>query len=409
MTGEQVRVALVMDHPAQQFTRAFELLSGEPGVRLRVFYWSAQQRRYEPGFGCWVSWDVDMLSGYRWAAPPAGWPTVRRLRWFGGRLRAFRPDVVVCYGWATPIVQAAIVHSGLTRTPLIFYSDSTWQYANRGRRGLAKSAALRMLMSSGAGAVATGVFNREFYIRHGMHPGRIWPGVCPADTDLFGRARTAHGESADGGNARLRIGFAGKLTSQKGVDELLRAAAALPRSHAWSVSIVGDGPQLTSLRALARRLAVADRVTFHGFANTTEMPALLAGLDVVVVPSRRDRRVLVTIEAMAAGAAVVVSDATAVWGAGDLVEDGVTGLVYRSGDPAALAGQLRRLLDDPGLLAALREAGTRRAAAFGPASFARTMASAARMCALGPDGRARPGWPGSAAGEDGDPAWTARP
>jgi glycosyltransferase involved in cell wall biosynthesis len=52
------------------------------------------------------------------------------------------------------------------------------------------------------------------------------------------------------------------------------------------------------------------------------MPKLLAGFDVVVVPSRLDMRVLVTIEAMAAGAAVIVSDATAVWGPGDLMRPG---------------------------------------------------------------------------------------
>ena len=52
---------------------------------------------------------------------------------------------------------------------------------------------------------------------------------------------------------------------------------------------------------------------------------------------------------------MVVSDATAVWGAGDLIEHGVTGLVYKSGQPAALAGQLTRLLHEPALLARLGE------------------------------------------------------
>ena len=96
----------------------------------------------------------------------------------------------------------------------------------------------------------------------------------------------------------------------------------------WTITVVGDGPLMSGLRELAGELGVADRVIFHGFANTTEMPKLLAGFDIVVVPSRLDMRVLVTIEAMAAGAAIVVSDATAVWGPGDLVENEVTGLVF---------------------------------------------------------------------------------
>jgi glycosyltransferase involved in cell wall biosynthesis len=88
----------------------------------------------------------------------------------------------------------------------------------------------------------------------------------------------------------------------------------------------------------------------------------------------------VTIEAMAAGAAVIVSDATAVWGPGDLIEDGVTGLVYRTGEPEMLAWQLRRLLDDPVLLDRLQRDGAEKAAGFGSAAFARTMRDAARMC-----------------------------
>jgi phosphatidylinositol alpha 1,6-mannosyltransferase len=229
-----------------------------------------------------------------------------------------------------------------------------------------------------AGAISTGAFNREFYISCGMDPRRIWPGVCPADTELFGMARAGGAAPPGAGPTPLRIGFAGKLIARKGADELLRAAALLPAARDWSVTVVGDGPLMPDLRALAAELGLAGRVTFRGFANTTEMPALLAGFDVMVVPSRWDMRALVTIEAMAAGAAVIVSDATAVWGPGDLVEDGVSGLVYRSGDPAALGRQLRRLLDDPGLLATLRAAAVVRVAEFGPDAFARTMASAIR-------------------------------
>ena len=99
----------------------------------------------------------------------------------------------------------------------------------------------------------------------------------------------------------------------------------------------------------------------------------------MVVPSRLDMRALVTIEAMAAGAAVVVSDATAVWGPGDLVEHEVTGMVYPSGDPRALSRELGRLIADRPFLTKLRCSGAERAAGYGPDAFARTMASAAWM------------------------------
>ena len=66
-----IRVALVIDHPPQQFARALQLLAREPGVRLDVYYWSVAERFYDPGFERSVSWDIDLLGGYPWGAPPA--------------------------------------------------------------------------------------------------------------------------------------------------------------------------------------------------------------------------------------------------------------------------------------------------------------------------------------------------
>jgi glycosyltransferase involved in cell wall biosynthesis len=380
MTCGTLRIALVMDHPAQHFARALQLLANEPGLRVHVYYWSTPERSYDAEFARPVSWDIDLLGGYPWAAPGSGQTTIRRVRWLVRQLRKTRPDVVVCYGWAAPISRAAIMYCLLARTRLLMYGDATWQHSASGRHHMARWAALGLLLRRCAGAVSTGAFNREFYIRYGMDPRRIWPGVCPADTELFGAARAGRRGRPDPDDGELRIGFAGKLIARKGVDELIRAAALLPHARAWSVTVIGDGPLLAGLRALTDELGLGDRVTFHGFANTTEMPKLLAGFDVVVVPSRLDMRILVTIEAMAAGTAVIVSDATAVWGPGDLIEDGTTGLVYRSGEPAMLARQLGRLLDDPALLDGLQRRGVERSARFGPAAFARTMRDAAEMC-----------------------------
>lgn len=273
----------------------------------------------------------------------------------------------------------AIIYCLLSRTRLLIYSDSTWQHFTNSRHSPFRWFLLRILMHLSTGALATGTFNREFYILHGMPPSRIWPGVCPADTGFYAQARADRSEEP-APDSLVRIGFAGKLIARKGVDELLEAVAALPSAADWSLVIVGEGPLKPRLQQLAARLKVADKVAFYGFANTTEMPKLLAGVDIVVVPSRRDMRVLLTIEAMAAGAALIVSDATAVWGPGDLIEHEVTGLVYPSGDPGALADQLRRLLEDRQLLATLRANGAERAESFGPAAFARTTAAAVRSC-----------------------------
>ena len=374
---DPIRTAVIMDHPVQHFARGLQFLAAHDDLALQICYWWTARRFRDPSFAREISWDVDLLDGYDWGSAPPGGSLLIRLGWLLKRLQVIRPEILVCYGWASVITRAAIVYGLITGTPILLYSDSTWQHPSRGWRRLARLAGLRILVRLGAGAISTGVFNREFYILHGMPPERIWAGVCPADTDMFGQAREQQADMV-AGKSCLRIGFAGKLVPRKGVDELLHAVARLPEAAKWTLTIIGDGPLKPELEALSQRLGIDYMVAFHGFANTTEMPKLLAGFDVVVVPSREDYRVLVTIEAMAAGAAVVVSDATAVWGPGDLVEDGTTGLVYRSGAPAELAEQLTRLIEEPGLLAALRENGARRVQGFGPGAFACTTAAAIR-------------------------------
>jgi len=372
-----VRAAIVMGHPAQQFTRGLQLLSDEQEIELHVYYRSTARSFKDPGFNREVSWDVDLLGGYDWSAPPHSITMpAARARWFIQRLRSDRPEIVICYGWGSTIARECIMYCMLARVPILLYGDSTWQHPTGGRGGLIRAVLLRAVTMLCSGAVSTGTFNREFYIRYGMHPRRIWPGVCPADTEAFEGARTEARNDKAASPHHLSIGFAGKLIPRKGVKDLLEAAALLPRSRDWSVTIVGDGPLLGELQDLVQGLGLVDRVVFRGFANTSEMPKLLASFDVVVVPSHMDMRALVTIEAMAAGATIVVSDATAVWGAGDLVQHGITGLVYPAQRPDALATQLASLLDDPDLLAMLCANGTARVSNFGPEAFARTMKAA---------------------------------
>jgi glycosyltransferase involved in cell wall biosynthesis len=225
MNHRPIRIALVMNHPAQHFTRALQLLSEETDLQVHVYYWSVPNRFHDPGFGRTITWDIDLLAGYAWAAPMPGKSAVGKFRWVAGQLRAMRPDVVISYGWASPIARMSIIYCVLARIRVLLYGDSTWQHSIRGRHRVSRWLLLRILMHLCSGAVSTGVFNREFYIRNGMNPRQIFSGVCPADTEMFERAHNDNQRAAQAGHRELRIGFAGKLIAQKGVDELLKASA----------------------------------------------------------------------------------------------------------------------------------------------------------------------------------------
>jgi glycosyltransferase involved in cell wall biosynthesis len=130
--------------------------------------------------------------------------------------------------------------------------------------------------------------------------------------------------------------FVGRLSPEKGVEELLEATAGLPRV------IVGDGP----LRDL-----VPDTI---GFVSRNDLRLEYERAAVVACPSRREGYGVVAREALAYGRPVV---ATAVGGLADAVEDGITGLLVPPRDPAALRAAIERLLADPELRRTLGAAG----------------------------------------------------
>jgi glycosyltransferase involved in cell wall biosynthesis len=134
--------------------------------------------------------------------------------------------------------------------------------------------------------------------------------------------------------------YAGRLSVEKGVLELVEAARGLP------LVVAGDGP-------LRPRVPEA-----RGFVSHDELQRLYARAAVVACPSRREGFGVACLEAMAHGRPVV---ATGVGGLLDLVVDGETGIVVPPRDAAALRAALERLLGDRDLRRRLGAAGRERA------------------------------------------------
>jgi len=152
-------------------------------------------------------------------------------------------------------------------------------------------------------------------------------------------------------SARFRVGFLGTVAPAKGVHVLVDACRRLPEG-VFEIRVVGDMTiwpgYVGDLRRSARDLPIA-------FADAVEHASigdLLAGLDALVVPSIwRENAPQVVQEALMAGVPVVASD---IGGLPEMVRHGVTGFLFRPGDPADLAEKLVRLRESPGLVAALR-------------------------------------------------------
>lgn len=155
----------------------------------------------------------------------------------------------------------------------------------------------------------------------------------------------------------LVIGTVGRLAGVKDQASLLEAFQRLVSRHPAPLRLViaGDGPLRPSLEAQARKLGIASQVWITGDRN--DVPEILRLFDLFALPSLGEGISNTILEAMASGLPIV---ATRVGGNPELVTEGENGLLVPSGDPAALAAALARLLGDPALRVAMGKAGRQR-------------------------------------------------
>ncbi|MGQ9523465.1 MAG: glycosyltransferase [Armatimonadota bacterium] len=153
-------------------------------------------------------------------------------------------------------------------------------------------------------------------------------------------------------SGRTVLGYVSLLRRLEGVDTLVLASAALAqRRNDTACLVVGDGPDLARLQALARGLDSRCRIVFTGRVPHSQIMRYYSLIDVFVVPRIRAKvcetvTPLKPLEAMCMSKAVVVSD---VGGLTELVTDGVTGLTFEAGSPEALAACCEALIRNPEL------------------------------------------------------------
>lgn len=142
-----------------------------------------------------------------------------------------------------------------------------------------------------------------------------------------------------------------RMVRKNAIDVIIRSLTLLDAHVKFLV--LGIGPDEEMLRTLARSLGVADRIQFLGQILHTEMPKYLKVSDIFIRPSRSEGLGNSFLEAMAAGLPVI---ATPVGGIPDFLFDPdanpdhePTGLFASVDDPASIARQVNRLLNDNAL------------------------------------------------------------
>lgn len=190
-------------------------------------------------------------------------------------------------------------------------------------------------------------------IEEGVHPAKVVTIANGLDVERFAARKqraTPRGSRVVTTVANLRPG--------KGHDVLLRAAARLVRRVPdIRFRIIGDGPRRRDLQRQAVALRISSHVDFLGYRS--DVPELLRGSDIFVLPSLMEASPNALIEAMAAGVPIV---ATRVGGIPEAIEHERSGILVPAGDDRALAAGIARLMKRPQIAARLADAARQSAA-----------------------------------------------
>jgi glycosyltransferase involved in cell wall biosynthesis len=272
--------------------------------------------------------------------PLAWWPLFQALR--RERIDVLHTHAFGQNAWGSVIGR-------LTRVPVVIAHEHNWAFSGRALRPLID----RELIARCASAmiVVSGEARRRMIEVERIPPERLVllpngiRALPPSDR---------HAVRADLGvdEDDPVIGTVCIIRSEKALDVLLRAAALLIRDFPrLRVLIVGDGPDRARTEATTHQLGLEGHVLVTG--HRTDVPDLLAAMDVAVLSSDYEGSPLSMLEFMDAGKPIV---ATRVGGIPEAIEEGVHGVLVPPRDEAGLAAALRGVLRDPD---AAREMGAR--------------------------------------------------
>lgn len=325
------------------YQRKLELIAAQPGIDLTVVvppYWGRQ------------ALERAHLQGYRLEVLPVRFNGSFHLHYYrglGSLMRRLRPQVVHIdeepYNLAAYQALRLAQRNG---AKTLFFS---WQ--NLLRRypppfNWMESAVLRHAeMALVGNQEAEQVWRAKGY----DGPLRVIP-QFGVDTDLFQPGTEPRPRRP------LRIGYAGRLVPEKGLDLLIKAASLLTQPCA--LIFVGAGPDQERLRTVAGLHNIGGMLDIRPSVPSTQMPSIYREFDVLALPSQtrpnwKEQFGRVLIEAMACGLPVIGSDSGAI---PEVI--GEAGLIFREGDVYGLQEALERLIADPALYQALSRAGRAR-------------------------------------------------
>jgi len=391
------RVLYVCSHPVQYIAPLFRRMSHHPEVDLTVAYCRmlGAKAGYDAEFATTVEWDVPLLDGYHWVEIPnkgtgseGFWGLYNPGLW--KFVREGKYDAVFCpTGYIRASFWITLLASKLSGAAFVFGTDAitfdsreVTQWKIWFKR-IFWPPLFRRLASQ---VLVTCTPGHEFMHSIGIPNERITIIPNIVDNDWWTeqaskinreRVRASWGINPD----TFVVMFCAKLQPWKRPLDLLHGFAEAALSNSLLL-YAGEGAQRQLLETESKRLNISEKVRFLGFTNQSQLPAIYAGSDLLVLLSYHEPFGLVVNEAMLCGCAAAVSDH--VGSRRDLIDAVDPSFVYPCGDTAALGALLRRLASDRPLLERFRAKAKERIRTWSPQQWVEAHLEALRRTVPSP-------------------------
>lgn len=348
-----MKLGILSSHPIQYQAPWFRELAKLTDLTV-YFAHRPNPQQQGTGFGQAITWDVDLLSGYkhiflhnRSTKPSTDTFNGCSTPDIANHITEEQFDAFIVTGWYLRCFWQAIRGCRRQGIPVLVRGDSQLHTPSSSLRVLVKRFLYPRLLDQFDGFLIVGKRNAEYLRHYGVPESKLFFAPHFIDNQWFAdqaqkqTAITSRLLQQWGVNeSTLVIGFVGKFIDKKRPIDVLKAAQQLPPDLSWKLIYVGSGPLENSLRQQAK--ASLSNVIFTGFKNQSELPAYYAAVDVLVLPSDGGETWgLVVNEAMACGTPAIVSNSCGC--SPDMIDEGQTGYIFQTDNLSQLTQALQNM------------------------------------------------------------------
>jgi glycosyltransferase involved in cell wall biosynthesis len=354
------RLAIVSTHPIQYNAPLFQLIATNGVIHIKVFYtWgeSILSKKYDPGFGKNVEWDIPLLQGYDYTfvkniSPDPGSHSYKGIDnpSLISEIKRWEASALLVYGWSFKSHLQCLRHFN-KKIPVFFRGDSTLIDPQPFLKKIFRFCFLRWVYSHIDIALYVGANNKKYFEKYGVQSSRLVFAPHAIDNDRFSDDEVKNYEqSAILWRNELSIPqgsivflFAGKLEEKKDPSLLVNAFNDINKDGNHYLLIAGNGHLENELK---NKSTDNSCIKFIGFQNQSVMPVLYRIADCVVLPSKGPNETwgLSVNEALASARPVIVSNKCGC--AIDLIQSGVNGYIFSSSNKEDLKSKMKIFIEE---------------------------------------------------------------